>query len=93
MLINEDVVLKAAKNPVVRAGDPSLRLKVTMVKIIPVAISTAGYCQDIFSLQYLHLPRKVIKLKIGIKSRKPNLCLHRGQKDLPFKKLSLDSKR
>ena len=33
---------------------------------IPVIISTLIYCQEIFSLQYLHLPCKKMKLTIGI---------------------------
>src|SRR3989344_4482523 len=48
-------------------------------KIIPVAASTGGYCQDIFFLQYRHRPRKKRKLQIGIKSKALNSCLHLGQ--------------
>src|SRR3972149_8391410 len=48
-------------------------------KIIPVAASTSGYCQDIFFLQYRHRPRKKRKLQIGIKSNELKSCLHLGQ--------------
>src|SRR3990167_9334634 len=48
-------------------------------KIIPVAASTSGYCQDIFFLQYRHRPRKNKKLKTGIKSNALKSCLHLGQ--------------
>ena len=40
-----------------------------------------GYCQEMACLQYRHLPRKKIKLKIGIKSQTPNSCPHLGQID------------
>ena len=33
---------------------------------MPVIISTLIYCQEIFSLQFLHFPRKKMKLTIGI---------------------------
>ena len=33
---------------------------------IPVIISTLIYCQEIFSLHWLHLPLKNMKLTIGI---------------------------
>lgn len=51
----------------------------------PEKISTNGYCQDIFSLQYLHFPNKNKKLKTGNKSCQDNKCLQFGQKDLPLR--------
>ena len=43
--------------------------------ITAVPISTIGYCQDIFALQYRHLPPKNKKLKTGIKSNHVKGCL------------------
>ena len=50
-----------------------------------VAISTAGYCQDMPFLQYRHFPCKNKKLKIGIKSFQLKTRLQYGQNDLPAK--------
>ena len=49
---------------------------------IPVKNSTKGYCSDIFCLQYLHLPLKNKKLKIGTKSFQDKIWPHLKHFDL-----------
>ena len=45
---------------------------------------SAKICSSgIFFLQYLHLPRRQIKLNSGIKSRKPSLCQQKQQTERP----------
>lgn len=52
---------------------------------MPVKNSTKGYCRDIFCLQYLHLPFKNKKLKIGIKSFQDKIWPHLKHFDLSLK--------
>jgi len=47
----------------------------------PVANSTNGYCKEIFLEHFRHLPRKIIKLKIGILSCHFNLYLQFGHSE------------
>ena len=46
-------------------------------------ISANMWRSGIFFLQYLHLPRRQIKLNSGIKSRKPSLCPQKQQTERP----------
>lgn len=48
---------------------PKLNLRKKRRNKIPVVNSTSGYCHEITLLHFRHLPRKIKKLNIGIKSR------------------------
>lgn len=60
---------------------------------MPVADSTNGYCQDIGSAQYLHLPESKRKLATGMRSRQLNSWRHAGHRDLPCQMGRLESMR
>ena len=61
----------------------SKNLKKRAAKMKPVRISTRRYCGDIFDLQTLQRPARIIKLKIGTSSRQRNFFLQEKQTDLP----------
>jgi len=58
----------------------SFRLSVSFSESLPSCFENLyHFIPKIKALQYLHFPPLIKKLIIGIKSKKPNLCLHLGQ--------------
>src|SRR3989339_841227 len=60
----------------IKSQAPNPKLQKIKINNNPVAISTSGYCQDIFSLHFRHLPPNHKKLTIGMRSYQTNTCPH-----------------
>jgi len=83
---NKIIFITSSGDVITRPGDVDEWKKIRTNKMA-VTNSTKGYCQEIFFPQYRHFLFRIKKLKIGIKSCQFKICLQRGQKERPFKKL------
>lgn len=77
VMMSTIIVLRAATN--VSGGNTTK----TSTKKTPAKNSTSGYCQDIFVLQPLHLPRSARKLTTGTRSVHESVRLQEKQIDRP----------